>query len=729
MPALRDYQIDAISRVREEYKRGAKGVLLVLPTGAGKTVVLSSVANGVIAKGGQVVVFCHRQELIGQTQDKLAAEGLTVGGLYGVTVESVQTMVLREKPPAATFAIFDECFVAGTLVDGAPIEHIKEGSLVASFSHSKGTVELRRVAKVMRSTPKSIVCVRFKNGSKLHCTGSHPFFVESQGYVEAVHLKEWDMCRMRSNLRVPMLKGTQDMLHGVSLEQVQNNNGKNQQEACQFEDESKQPHEESGSSREGFSFTERDRAQAEDSRGERNWSNKGSGDTTSSAGGAVGPGVSSEDRSEAGERIPWGLQVGFGSCRSNGGNRGGRELACTNGKTGSGCEEGEVLERAWVDSVEVLEQGGDGEYGGVCPGGVVYNLEVEGNHNYFAEGVLVHNCHHFGAALWGNLPKAYENAFRLGLTATPERGDGAPIQGFERMVVGITPAELTRLGHLVPCDVFAPAQGTEFADPIAALQEYAPGRQTIIFGQSVAHAQDLADRLGSEAVCIHDKMHWKKREDALKAFKHGEVRVLTNKFLLTEGFDAPTAEVCVLARRVNHAGMFLQSIGRVLRPSPETGKTRAILLDCYGSVYEHGLPTDERQWSLDGKAHALRKGLPSLRQCPKCGSVDRSSPVCRRCGYEFPKPQLPPAKRVEFKKVEAVQLNDDRKRNHFASLRAIAKGKGYAPGWAAVQFKIRWGVYPPREWIHGSSKSIETTGAEVQGANASAGDATLAPTG
>lgn len=48
-----------------------------------------------------------------------------------------------------------------------------------------------------------------------------------------------------------------------------------------------------------------------------------------------------------------------------------------------------------VDRVEVLEPGCDGTFGGVCPDGLVYNLEVEETHTYFAEGVLVHNCHEY----------------------------------------------------------------------------------------------------------------------------------------------------------------------------------------------------------------------------------------------------------------------------------------------------------------------------------------------
>ncbi|WP_371863443.1 helicase-related protein [Deinococcus cellulosilyticus] len=61
-----------------------------------------------------------------------------------------------------------------------------------------------------------------------------------------------------------------------------------------------------------------------------------------------------------------------------------------------------------MESVQVLQPGDSGEYGGLCPGGVVYNLEVAVHHNYFAEGILVHNCYknlYAAPAVFGETPK------------------------------------------------------------------------------------------------------------------------------------------------------------------------------------------------------------------------------------------------------------------------------------------------------------------------------------
>jgi len=90
---------------------------------------------------------------------------------------------------------------------------------------------------------------------------------------------------------------------------------------------------------------------------------------------------------------------------------------------GPGCQEGRVLDFIGVDSVAVLERGSDGTYGGLCPDGYVYNLEIDGNNNYFVDNILVHNCHHVSAPKFSKSADIFYG-MRLGLSATPERDDG-----------------------------------------------------------------------------------------------------------------------------------------------------------------------------------------------------------------------------------------------------------------------------------------------------------------
>lgn len=306
---------------------------------------------------------------------------------------------------------------------------------------------------------------------------------------------------------------------------------------------------------------------------------------------------------------------------------------------------------------------------------------------------VIDECHHMGqgAEQWSGLARDLR-CHVLGLTATPQRGDGTALVGFDRLVVGATTRELTELGYLCPCEVIAPDRGGVLADPVEAYQEYGSGRPAVVYCQTVEHAQEVADRLGG--ACVDGDMPAAARASAISSFQRGEVSVLANVYVLTEGWDAPRAEVCVVGRGASAACTWLQMIGRVLRPSP--GKRKALVIDCKGSVYQHGLPTDDRTWTLDGTGHVLSKADP-LRQCPQCGGVSRPAPDCPWCGYRFPPPRLPLARRIEMGQVSQVAPEEQR-RAYYDQLRAQARARGYSAGWAMYRFKARWGHWPPRGW-------------------------------
>jgi DNA repair protein RadD len=310
--------------------------------------------------------------------------------------------------------------------------------------------------------------------------------------------------------------------------------------------------------------------------------------------------------------------------------------------------------------------------------------------------VIFDECHHFGvgAAKWSALPQAHLQAHRLGLTATPQRGDGTALVGFDVLVCPVTVKELVSLGFLVPSRVLAALPGSELADPVAAMNEYAPGRPTIVYCSNVAHAKETSERIGPEAGCVDGKMSSADREAVLSRFHRGELRVLTNVHILTEGWDCPRAEAVVIARGCSSAGAWLQQCGRGLRPFP--GKKSATIIDCKGSVYQWGLPADDRVWSLNGRTHVLVKG-EALRQCPKCGGVSRAAPVCGWCGYAFPPAKVPDAKRREMKEVDTT-TPEKVKRAHFLAMKKLGEDRKYKPGWAMVMFKQRWGHWPPRHW-------------------------------
>jgi superfamily II DNA or RNA helicase len=204
-------------------------------------------------------------------------------------------------------------------------------------------------------------------------------------------------------------------------------------------------------------------------------------------------------------------------------------------------------------------------------------------------------------------------------------------------VVGATVAQLTDWGHLVPLEGVRPESMLEpghiAQDPVEAYLEHARGpvgyRQGILFARSVEEAQRYAAALtgrGVRAECVTASTPAADRSAALELFRRGVIRVLTNVYVMTEGTDLPMAEVCILARGAGSAGMLLQMVGRVLRPSP--GKASALLIDLRGVTHLHGYPEDERTYSLVGK------GMRRVGRCCVCKDPLDGGYPCAGCGYE-----------------------------------------------------------------------------------------------
>jgi len=260
-----------------------------------------------------------------------------------------------------------------------------------------------------------------------------------------------------------------------------------------------------------------------------------------------------------------------------------------------------------------------------------------------ADLVIADEAHHMAADQWGQLATAYPTARWLGLTATPERADGRPLGDiFDDLIVAASVAELTALGNLVPSRVYAPPSELKAAqtalDPVDAYQQHGSGQLAVVFCVTVEHAELTVAEFtaaGIPAAVITGKTPPAQREATLAAWAAGDIRVVANCGVLTEGFDLPALSVCILARRFGHAGLFLQCVGRVLRPAE--GKTQATVVDLCGSVHKHGPPEMPREYSLDGKAISGVK-RDAIRQCMSCGSVFMAGPAaCPQCGAMLPR--------------------------------------------------------------------------------------------
>lgn len=182
----------------------------------------------------------------------------------------------------------------------------------------------------------------------------------------------------------------------------------------------------------------------------------------------------------------------------------------------------------------------------------------------------------------------------LGLTATPERLDGKSLLDvYEELTYSITLVELINHGYLVDLKCYRintkhtienpKYQGSDLAPSILRqldtdsrneiiLDVYKNrcfGKKTLVFCLNVAHAEAMTSKFvkhGVRSMSIHGGMGKTARRTVLKLFKEGDIDVLCNCQLLTEGFDEPSIEALILARPTKSKGLFCQMIGRGVRP-------------------------------------------------------------------------------------------------------------------------------------------------------------------
>ena len=336
--------------------------------------------------------------------------------------------------------------------------------------------------------------------------------------------------------------------------------------------------------------------------------------------------------------------------------------------------------------------------------------------------LIADECHHLapGAPEWHAVAAYYPRI--LGLTATPQRQDGSALGDlFDALVVGAQYSELLAGGWIVPARVFRPAEEVQGVAerPAAAWGRLAaaegngargtPGARGFAFFGRVELAQQFAAEVPGTAAVWGDQDAGE-RAAALARFRAGELSCLANVQVLTEGVDVPEASVCLLATGCQHAGGYLQRVGRVLRPFP--GKSSALVIDLPGASHRHGLPTEDREYSLSGRP--IRCKVESLSVCKACGCTHPSSdPSCPSCGrVEPPRPArlrvwgvpleevgaaavLTPQQRAVLRYRQGlVEAPVGRLRVMYQKLRATAEERGYSPKWPAVQFKIRVGRWP-----------------------------------
>lgn len=280
--------------------------------------------------------------------------------------------------------------------------------------------------------------------------------------------------------------------------------------------------------------------------------------------------------------------------------------------------------------------------------------------------VIIDEAHHAGAKTWNRVLSQFPKSHLLGVTATPIRLDGRGLGVncggiFDDLICGPSISELIEQGYLVPPVVYAYQNDIDLtgvkrksgdfnARQLAgrvdkskitgsAVEHYtrlAAGEPAIGFCASLDHAAHVTDdfrKAGYVSEVIHGGLHDEERAEMIAAHAAGRIHVLNSVDLISEGTDIPICSVAILLRPTASMGLYLQQCGRILRPAP--GKTRGLVLDHVGNCLRHGLPDDDREWTLDGMRRSEKSSDDDalmLRQCKKCFAVWEKAIKCPYCG-------------------------------------------------------------------------------------------------
>ncbi len=337
----------------------------------------------------------------------------------------------------------------------------------------------------------------------------------------------------------------------------------------------------------------------------------------------------------------------------------------------------------------------------------------------------------------------------IGLSATPfakglakeHETIGGPL--FQDMVIGATIPDLIRDGYLVDCDIYGPSepdlsnvkvvagdyhkeqlgeavdQPKLVGDIVSHWLKLGGGEQTICFATNIAHSKHITEefqKAGVAAAHIDAYTPEFERVRIIRAFRAGDVTVLSNVGVLCEGFDCPAAAVMILARPTKSLILYIQMAGRVLRPAP--GKGRALILDHSGTAKRLGFPTDELPLELDdgkpkltrGSAARERTALPKI--CVKCSFLKPAKVhACPACGF---KPERKCEVEVEqgaltkMSRGKPSVLTAQQKAAFYAELKGLAEERGKPHSWVLANYRSRTNEWPANRYVRAAPPSDET---------------------
>jgi superfamily II DNA or RNA helicase len=314
--------------------------------------------------------------------------------------------------------------------------------------------------------------------------------------------------------------------------------------------------------------------------------------------------------------------------------------------------------------------------------------------------IIVDEAHHAVSESWSKyLNSVSRTAKIIGFTATPLRLDKIPLsKQFDYLINGPTIKSLVKARWITPLDVYAPTKAyldlkrvtikkgdydeaelnrralnyPLYGEIIHHYKQFADNRKTLAYCVSIEHAEfvaELFNKSGIPARNIDSRQHAKDIDKTISNFRNGKIQILTSCDLISEGFDVPDADCCLLLRPTLSLAIYLQQVGRIMRKG--TSAT-GIVLDHAGNSLRHGPPDLERIWSLMGS------NIDNLKSINPTNLNSEASALPRQIVSI-------PANLVLYRSAkEQLRCASSLKETH-----QLAKALGYSEKWAEIVYKIR----------------------------------------
>lgn len=250
--------------------------------------------------------------------------------------------------------------------------------------------------------------------------------------------------------------------------------------------------------------------------------------------------------------------------------------------------------------------------------------------------IIIDEAHHVKAKSYKEIIKLYPNAKILGVTATPYRLNGAGFRPeFDKLVLSWPISKFIQLGYLCDFRYHSISSGSLLqaeinqmkiddkgdyidADMMSVMNrpniraeivntylKFAKGKKGIVYTVNQDHNKCLKQQFkdaGIRVEMIDSKTPQEDRDEIVEKFRKGQFDILCNVNIFSEGFDCPDVEFIQLARPTRSLAMYLQQVGRGLRPS---GGKKLIILDNVGLYNRFGFPDRNIDWRtyFEGSDH------------------------------------------------------------------------------------------------------------------------------